>query len=145
MSVDFEVKATGSVGESIQVQVDLSDPSSSDGPKGRLRPSYSIIIMLLIISSRWRRLLTPLLFGTTLKQLKDNVTALQTRCLRSSRRTWDPWYIEWNYSGYLDDPAFFTTMVSEHYAADQYWAPEAAAANARTALQTQRKVILTQK
>ena len=34
MSVDFEVKAAGSVGESIQVQVDLSDPSSSDGPKG---------------------------------------------------------------------------------------------------------------
>ena len=36
MSLDFEVKATGSVGETIQVQVDLSDPSSSDGPKGSI-------------------------------------------------------------------------------------------------------------
>ena len=34
MSQQVEVKATGSAGDSIQVQVDLSDPSSSDAPKG---------------------------------------------------------------------------------------------------------------
>ena len=36
MSVEVEVQATGSAGETIQVQVDLSDPSSSDGPKGSI-------------------------------------------------------------------------------------------------------------
>ena len=77
-------------------------------------------------------------FGTTLKQLKDNVTALQTQMstlLADAPETLDT--LNEIAAAISDDPAFFTTMASANTTLQtNIDALQAAAANARTALQT---------